>query len=161
MANYKDNSILRNAIAFFMGDTMTALDWTPCSHFVELILNGVYKGTYQLSEQIKISNDRVNVTDKGYLLEVDQLSKLEPDDVYFKTNKILLNIKDPDVENESESYNWIKSYINNVENTLYSESFLDEKSGYAQFVDLQSFADWYIIQEIAKIMTAYFGVPAI
>ena len=150
LANYTDKSNLRNATAFFMGDTMTALDWTPCSHFVELILNGVYKGTYQLSEQVKFSNDRVNVTDNGYLLEVDQLERLEPDDVYFKTNKILLNIKDPDVENESEAYNWIKDYVNNVENTLYSESFLEEKSGYAQYIDMQSFVDWYLVQEIAK-----------
>lgn len=161
LANYKDNSILRNAIAFFMGDTMTALDWTPCSHFVELILNGVYKGTYQLSEQIKISNDRVNVTDKGYLLEVDQLSKLEPDDVYFKTNKILLNIKDPDVENESESYNWIKSYINNVENTLYSESFLDENQATLNLSTYKVSQIGISYKKLPKIMTAYFGVPAI
>lgn len=150
LANYTDKSNLRNATAFFMGENMTYLDWTPCSHFVELILNGVYKGTYQLSEQVKISNDRVNVTDDGYLLEVDQLSKLDPDDVYFNTNRILLNIKDPDIENGSEAYNWIKDYVNNVENTLYSESFLDEKTGYAQYIDMPSFVDWYLVQEIAK-----------
>lgn len=150
LANYTDKSNLRNATAFFMGDELTALEWTPCTHFVELMLNGVYKGTYQLSEQVKIAEDRVNVSDNGFLLEVDDLSKMDEDEVYFKTDRILLNIKDPDVEYDTETYNWIKDYVTNVENVLYSENFLDENTGYAQYIDMQSYVDWYLIQEIAK-----------
>lgn len=150
LANYTDKTNLRNATAFFMGEEMTDLEWTPCTHFVELILNGVYKGTYQLSEQVKISDKRVNVSDDGYLLEVDQLSKLDEDDVYFQTDRILLNIKEPDVEYDTEAYNWIKNYITKIENVLYSENFLDKDTGYAQYIDMQSYVDWYIIQEIAK-----------
>lgn len=150
LANYTDKSNLRNATAFFIGDELTALEWTPCTHFVELMLNGVYKGTYQLSEQVKIADERVNVSDDGYLLEVDQLDRMEEGDVYFKTDRILLNIKDPDVEYDTEAYNWIKDYVTNVENVLYSENFLDENTGYAQYIDMQSYVDWYLVQEIAK-----------
>lgn len=150
LANYLDKTNLRNATAFFMGDEMTELEWTPCTHFVELVLNGVHKGTYQLSEQVKIAEDRVNVSDDGYLIEVDQLSRMEEDDVYFQTDRILLNIKDPDVEYGSEAYNWIKDYVTNVENVLYSEDFLDENTGYAQYIDMQSYVDWYLVQEIIK-----------
>lgn len=150
LANYTDKSNLRNATAFFIGDELTALEWTPCTHFVELMLNGVYKGTYQLSEQVKIADERVNVSDDGYLLEVDQLDRMEEGDVYFKTDRILLNIKDSDVEYDTEAYNWIKDYVTNVENVLYSENFLDENTGYAQYIDMQSYVDWYLVQEIAK-----------
>lgn len=150
LANYLDKTNLRNATAFFMGDEMTELEWTPCTHFVELVLNGIYKGTYQLSDQVKIAEDRVNVSDDGYLIEVDQLGRMEEDDVYFQTERILLNIKDPDVEYGSEAYNWIKDYVTNVENALYSENFLDENTGYAQYIDMQSYVDWYLVQEITK-----------
>lgn len=150
LANFSDKTCLRNSTAFFMGESMTDLDWTPRSHFIELVLNGKYVGTYLLTEQIKISGHRVDVTDNGYLLEVDQAGRLDPDDVFFRTNKILLCIKDTEIQQGSAEYNWIKNYITNLENVLYSEYFLDKEKGYAQYIDMQSFVDWYLVQEISK-----------
>jgi hypothetical protein len=37
----------------------------------------VYEGTYQLCEQVKVSTSRVDVTDDGFLLEIDHLDKLD------------------------------------------------------------------------------------
>lgn len=148
LANYTDKTSLRNETAFFIG-RLSVLDWTPRTHFVEVFINDVYNGTYQLCEQVKIANDRVSVTDDGYLMEVDQLSRLDPGDVYFQTPRLLFNIKEPDVEMDSERYNWIKNYVTNVENLLYNENF-DALTGYAQYVDIPSFVDWYLINEITK-----------
>ncbi|MDR2802136.1 MAG: CotH kinase family protein [Prevotellaceae bacterium] len=148
LANYTDKTNLRNETAFFMG-RLSLLEWTPRTHFVEVFLNEVYDGTYQLCEQIKIAEDRVNVTDDGYLLEVDQLSRLEAGDVYFQTSRLLFNIKEPDVEDGSERYHWIKDYVTNVEDLLYAENF-DPGTGYAQYVDIPSFVDWYLVNEITK-----------
>ncbi|GHV63734.1 hypothetical protein FACS1894199_00350 [Bacteroidia bacterium] len=148
LANYADKTALRNETSFFMG-RLSQLAWTPRTHFVEVFINEVYNGTYQLCEQIKIATDRVNVTDDGYLMEVDQLERLEPGDVYFETPRLFFYIKDPDVEYGSERYNWIKNYVSNVENLLYSENF-EAETGYAQYVDISSFVDWYLINEITK-----------
>jgi hypothetical protein len=148
LANYTDKTSLRNETALFMG-RLSLLEWTPRTHFVEVFLNDIYDGTYQLCEQIKIAEDRVNVTDDGYLLEVDQLSKLEAGDVYFQTSRLLFNIKEPDTEKDSERYNWIKNYVTNVEDMLYAENF-DPATGYVQYVDISSFVDWYLISEITK-----------
>ena len=148
LANYTDKTALRNETAFFMG-RLSQLDWVPSTHFVEVFINEVYNGTYQLCDQIKIADDRVNVTDDGYLLEVDQLSRMEPGDVYFETDRLLFNIKDPDVDYGSERYDWIKDYVANVENLLYAENF-DAETGYAQYIDMPSFVDWYLINEITK-----------
>jgi hypothetical protein len=148
LANYTDKTNLRNETAFFMG-RLSHLEWTPRTHFVEVFLNEVYDGTYQLCEQIKIAEDRVNVTDNGYLLEIDQLSRLEAEDVYFQTSHLLFNIKEPDVEKDSERYNWIKNYVANVENMLYANDF-NLEPGYAQYIDIPSFVDWYLINEITK-----------
>lgn len=149
LANYTDKTMIRNATAFHLGD-ISNLDWTPCSHFVELYLNHHYMGTYQLTEQIKIAKNRVNVTNKGYLLEVD--AKADDNDVTFYTtrNKIPFNIKSPKVEKGSNRYNWIKDHIQRIENDLYDGNFLSDTSYYKKYVDLKSFADWYLINEITK-----------
>ena len=99
---------------------------------------------------MKISEDRVNVTDEGYLLEADQLDRLSPDDVYFRTERILMNIKDPDVEPGSPQYEWIGNYVNEAENALYGADFADPETGYAKYLNVDTYVDWYVISEITK-----------
>jgi hypothetical protein len=135
---------------------ISALDWTPHGRFAELFLNEEYEGTYQLCESVKVSDSRVNVTDDGYLLEVDQLSRLDPDDVYFNTHKMLVNIKEPDVEVNDEKYNYISNYVVEAEDALFGSNFTDPETGYAKYLDVPSFVDWYLINEIAKNNDAIF-----
>ena len=75
LANYTDKTNLRNEASFFMG-RISNLEWTPRTHFVELFMNEVYCGTYQLCEKIKIADSRVNITDDGYLMEIDQPERI-------------------------------------------------------------------------------------
>jgi len=82
LANYADKTLIRNDIAFMFSRGL-GFEWTPRSQYVELKLNGVYQGVYQLVEHIRIDKDRVNIdelkvgdvdSDKitgGYLMEVD------------------------------------------------------------------------------------------
>jgi len=155
LANFMDTTAIRNELSMTLG-RMSDLDWTPNMRFAELYLNGNYQGTYQLAEQIKINKERVNISDDGYLLEVDSPSRLDADDVFFETDRMNVVIKDPDIDPGSERYNYIKDYINNVENVLYSENFTDPDEGYAKYLDVDSFVDWYLINEIAKNNDAVF-----
>ena len=150
LANYMDNACgIRNATAYAIGH-LSCLEFTPTTHFVDVFLNDRYNGTYQLCEHMKISEDRVNVTDEGYLLEADQLDRLSPDDVYFRTERILMNIKDPDVEPGSPQYEWIRNYVNEAENALYGADFADPETGYAKYLNVDTYVDWYVISEITK-----------
>lgn len=155
LANYTDKTNLRNALALYMGASSN-LDWTPKSHFAELFLNNVYMGTYQLCEQVKVANTRVNVSDDGFLVEVDQLDRMTPDDVYFNTSRLLFNIKDPDVEYNDEKFNFIKEYITQAEEALYGADFKDPVKGYAKYLDVESFVEWYLINEITRNFDANF-----
>lgn len=155
LANYLDRTKLRTDIAFHLGQ-MSVLEWTPHGRFVDLYINEVYQGNYYLCEHISISKNRVNVGDDGYILEVDQKSHLDSSDVYFETPHHYFNIKDPDVLYESTQYDWIVSTINSIEETLFSPDFLDAEKGYHKCVDLNSFADWYIINELTKNNDAIF-----
>lgn len=157
LANYYDVTLLRNAVAFYMGNEMSTLDWTPHYEMVDLVLNGQHRGIYQLGEKIKISKKRVNVGDDGFILEVD--AKASGTDILFNVSHIgyPLNIKDPDVLEGSEDYNYIVDYVSHADEVLFSDSFLDEDEGYKKYIDINSFVEWYLINEIAKNTDAFFS----
>lgn len=147
LANYYDKTMLRNALVFYLG-RLSAIDYTPRSHFVELFLNGRYDGTYQLTENLKVSSNRV----QGILLEVDRYATQEEDARYFNTPHLEfpVNIKDPDVEYDDETFNYVKDLVLKAENAIFSEDFTDPVKGWKAFFDVESLVDWYIITELAK-----------
>ena len=149
LAEFSDKTLIRNKIAFEMG-YLSQLDWTPQSIFTEVVVNGNYNGTYNISQKVEESDHRVLLGDTGYLLEIDQLHRLDPDDVFFRTNEFLINIKEPDTEYNSNEFNYVNNLINEFENVLMGSQFADPDLGYAKYIDIDSFIDWYLISEITK-----------
>ncbi len=149
LAEYSDKTMLRNTIVFEMG-YLSNLDWTPKSEFAEVYLNQEYSGTYNITQKVEEDGDRVALGDTGFLLEIDQLDRLDPDDVYFETNEFLINIKEPELANADAQYTYIKSLITQFETALFSSSYRDADSGYRRFIDMDSFVDWYLINEITR-----------
>ncbi len=149
LAEFSDKTLIRNKIAFEMG-YLSQLDWTPQSVFTEVVINGEYNGTYNISQKVEESDHRVLIGDTGYLLEIDQLGRLDADDVYFRTKKFLINIKEPDTEYNSNEFNYVSELINEFENVLMGSQFTDPNQGYAKYIDIDSFIDWYLISEITK-----------
>ncbi|WP_299521741.1 CotH kinase family protein [uncultured Lutibacter sp.] len=149
LAEHSDKTLMRNTIAFEMG-YLSKLDWTPKSEYAEVFVNNEYSGTYNISQKVEESSNRVDLGDTGYLLEIDQLERLDPDDVYFRTNDFLINIKEPDLEYGSTTFNYVKDLVNEFEIVLKSSDFKNPTSGYAKYIDVDSFIDWYLISEITK-----------
>ena len=158
LANYFDRTLLRNDLAFFMGNEMSTLDWTPHYQHVDLMLNGQYKGIYQLGEKVKIGKGRVNVGDDGFLLEIDARARTEDDARYFTVSHISnpVNIKDPEVEYDDPDYNYAKDYVTATDAALFSANFTDPEEGWQHYMDMDSFVDWYLINEIGKNNDAAF-----
>mgnify|MGYP001590381203 FL=1 len=157
LANYSDKTMLRNALAFELG-YLSKLDWTPNYHFAEVVINGKAKGLYQFTEKVETGDsNRVQIGDEGYLLEVDQLDRIDNDDIAFRTEKkLLFVVKDPDLESGSSELEKIKSYVIQTENVLYGDEFDDPNNGYSKYIDVDSFVDWYLINEISKNNDAIF-----
>lgn len=145
LANYADKTMSRNAISFELG-YLSNLLWTPKNEFAEVFINGNYNGTYQITEKVEQDEHRVNIGKNGFLLEIDSAYRLKDDDVHFFTDKNLFVIKSPEIDVDSKEYNYIKEYIFNFEKILYSNNF----DGYESFIDIDSFVDWYLINEINK-----------
>ncbi|MDP4278897.1 MAG: CotH kinase family protein, partial [Bacteroidota bacterium] len=108
LANYADKTMIRNAVAFEISRFM-GMAFTPYSRFVDVVLNGDYIGTYQVTDQVEVNPGRVDVEKQdsamttepdisgGYLLEVDGFASGEQ--VWFKTaNGMPVTVKYPDDE---------------------------------------------------------------
>ena len=149
LANYADKSAIRNHTALYMGK-ISNLDYTPSSHFVDLILNGKYEGTYEVCEKLKISNHRVAVGDDGFLLEVDGRALEKGESTYFNVAhmEMPINIEDPEVQRGDANYNYACQYVAYADAVLYSENFKDPSVGWKAYFDMDSFVDWYLINEI-------------
>ena len=155
LANYSDKTMLRNEVAFNLS-RFSNLDWTPDSRSVELYINHEYVGVYQIVQKVEETSNRVNIGNDGYLLEVDQLSRLDEDDVYFESNNYLFNIKEPKLDAGDDEYNIINEYIQLTENTLLGDNFTGAGEGYEKYIDVASFIDWYLINEVTKDNDAIF-----
>lgn len=75
LANALDESMMRNYLAFNLGKAL-GLEFTSDCQFLNLYINGQYKGVYLLCEQVQEGSNRVNINtspvgqvDTGYLLE--------------------------------------------------------------------------------------------
>ena len=155
LAELSDKSLIRNKISREMGD-ISRFDYVPKAEYVELFINDQHAGTYLIGQKVEESKNRVNVGDKGYLIEIDQTNRIDEDDVYFTTDgwskfpSNLFNIKEPSLELNSSEYNLIKNHIIDFEEALFGDNFTDANLGYRAFIDLDSFIDWYLINEICK-----------
>lgn len=153
-SNPLDSSMLRNEIGFTLS-RMSNLAWTPNSGYADVYLNDDYRGTYQISDKVEISKTKVDVGDDGFLIEVVPWNRLNNDEVYFQTPNLIFSIEDFDEETESESYKFIKDYVNLCEEAIYSQT--DSASNgmrYDELINVDSYVDWYLINEIMKNVDA-------
>ena len=150
LAEYSDKSLLRNTIVFEMG-YISSFDWTPASTFAEVFLNGEYNGVYNITQKVEEDSTRVDLGDDGYLLEIDNIERIDEDDVYITTDQFdIINIKEPDLAWNDAQYAYIDNLITQFELNLFSDDFADPVNGYAKFIDVDSFVDWFLINEIVK-----------
>lgn len=139
--------MLRYDIAFHIA-RQTELEWTPGGDYVELFMNGRHQGTYYLCEQIKVDENRVDISeDGGFLMELDQYY-----DEVNKFRSIRANLpymfKEPDEDALTpEQFSWMNTYVNAIEDLLWDDKRL--LSGeYLDHLDINSFIDYWFVQEL-------------
>lgn len=173
IANYLDNSFIRNEMAFYLSEIFE-LDYTVHGKYVDLILNGEYKGLYWFGEAIKPDVNRVNINDgsknisddedKDYLIEMDVYYD-EP--VKFKSSirNLPYMIKNDDYMVDDENnltsggearLERLQEKINDLERSLYPDfaqgmstndcSAPDES--FSQIIDIDSWAKFWFVNEI-------------
>ena len=149
-ANMYDKTLLRNRLGYKIS-TIFGLKYTPSCHYVDMILNGEFKGNYLLCDQIEVNKNRVDITKMdntcinepeisgGYLIEGDAFAEKEPS--FFKTNQgILFCIKYPSSDDiTQEQHNYIQNKFNQIEAEIYQNNL--------EHIDFESFSRYFLIED--------------
>ena len=170
--NYGDKTLMRNILAFETAKAL-GMEFVPFARPVDVILNGEYKGTYQLCDQVEVNEGRVDVeeltaedTDPeiikgGYLVEVDAYAYSEPSWFESAHYRIPVTIKSPDEDEiTSAQKQYITDLFNKVETSIKptdTYDAYDPVTGYRSIFDTRSFIQHMLTNEFASNTDCYWS----
>ena len=163
IANHSDKTLSRNYLAYELSERFSGLDFSSKHSFVDLYLNNEYKGVYLLCDQIQTGSGRVDIDESisldgnnGYLIECDGRAPeegIENQDYFISDgDDKAYAIKTPDTEEEDFLNNketeiaYIKGYMQECWDAIGSST--NAWSDVEQLIDVDSFAEQYIIDEL-------------
>jgi hypothetical protein len=156
-AAYIDKTLLRDPLAYELSRRMG--NWASRTIHCELVLNGSYRGVYILEEKIKRDRFRVDIekleADEntgsdltgGYIFEVAQSGE------GFDKRRRYVYPKASEITPQQSTY--IKTYDDAFREMIMKPGYDDPVNGYAAWIDVQSFIDEILIQELCKNSDAY------
>lgn len=171
-APYSDKSLIRNVLLYDLSNKMNR--YASRTKFCEVVINGEYKGVSVLMEKIKVDQNRVDIKKidasdlasdditGGYIIKIDKTTGAEDggwyssyltydteQDLYFQYHK-------PGSEDlQIEQKDYIKGFVDDFEAALSGEDFRNPYIGYSNFIDLNSFIDFFILNELSKNVDGY------
>jgi len=173
-APYNDKSLMRDVLAYKLGRDLGR--YAPRTRFCEVVINGEYLGVYVLIEKIKRDNHRVNIAKLnpteiagddvtgGYIIKIDKDSgsgnggwsssfyppgRSSNQQIYFQYDYPSA------AEIVTEQKIYIQQYLNNFETVLNSSAYNDPVNGYSKYIDVESFIDFFIVNEVSKNVDGY------
>jgi hypothetical protein len=170
-APYTDKSLMRNFLTFDLGRKMG--NYSPRTVYCELVINGGYKGVYILMEKIKRDNDRVDIAKLdiddlagdsltgGYIIKFDKytgtggvdwlsdFSNIGGGNRYIQYHYPQAAVMQP------QQMSYIQSFVDSFEYALAGVNFTDSLLGYSKYININSFIDLYIINELSKNIDGY------
>ena len=157
--NYGDKTLMRNQLAFELSRRF-GMPYTPFCAYVDVVLNGDYKGCYQLCDQIEVRKNRVDIEEMtpednsgealtgGYLIEVDAYAEEEPAQSMFWSDKGTgVTIKSPgDDEITPEQKEYIRAHYSSME------------INWKNYLDLNTFLRHFLVGEMSGNTDTYWSV---
>ena len=155
--NYGDKTLMRNLLAFELSKRL-GMPYTPYGTAVDVLLNGEYKGCYQLCDQVQVHKNRVDIVEMtpqdnsgteltgGYLIEIDAYAYQE--NSYFNSNKgNPVTIKSPDEDSiTSQQMSYIRQRFNTMENN------------WRMYLDTNTFLRHFLVGELSGNTDTYWSV---
>ena len=154
VASHLDLSLMRNYTGYETARRFSALDYTPRMRFVDVFVNGVYRGNYLLGDHVEISatkldlNTRVEGEDIGCVLELEKAFRAEGTKGYhyFQTPQgWCVTFKDPNADKLTAAQ---RAYIANY--FIRAENAIMRGEGYEEYIDVDSFIDWFLVETLFK-----------
>lgn len=159
---FLDKTLMRNYMWYNLAGEI--MDYAPNVRFCELVVNGEYRGVYVMTESITSGEgksrldftvDKKDNTFTGYLLRLDRGSEDEMKNIgtftqYSRRTQLQLNIVYPGTKNLTpELKSAIQQDFSDFEKALYSYDYDNDKYGYEQMIAVDSFVDYFLINELA------------
>ena len=177
LADYYDQSLVRNYTALSLAEYFDNMDFTPTPNHVTLFVNGEFKGLYLLTEKIEEEKGRLDidknlngmqtdfpflvVSDTGYIEQADTLWDEENCFKFYYTENgdIGFEIKYPSqkdlskAENVGDAHAYVKEYVEAAYRSLQTGkavtvSFSETPVTFEDLVDVESVIDYYLVNEI-------------
>ena len=150
MANHSDKTLIRTLLAMKIS-TLFEMPYTPQCRPVDLMVNGEFKGNYNLCDKIEYNKNRMQLgeleeeteqepIDGGYLFEATQYAFREGNYINT-TNGIIIGVRYPKKKDITvEQLEYIKKKINEIESDGYN--------GIVDNIDFESFSKYLLVQEL-------------
>ncbi|WP_125778188.1 CotH kinase family protein [Antribacter gilvus] len=173
---FPDKALVREALVYDLGREM-GLD-PPRYRLVELYVNddaqpvaaNDYRGVYLLVETIKNQKNRLDLkkldpedvnppdVEGGYIIKFEWMAAEEP--LLRCTGATAtcwtdLEVHDPD-DLVPAQQQYIQGYVQRLNDLLHSPGYADPVTGYASMIDVDSFVDMMIVNELSRNMDAYY-----
>lgn len=179
-APYSDKSLVRNKLIFDLARDLGG--YASRTEFVELNINDAYLGVYVLMEKIKRDDFRVDINKLkidentgedltgGYILKIDKTTGISggalneqnsftspyPPSNATMNQTIALQYEEPKPEDITvEQRTYISEYVTQFENALAGDDFMDPEVGYNAFIDVDSFIDFFLLNELSNNVDGY------
>ncbi len=177
---YSDKTFMRNILVYDLSRDMGR--YASRCKFVELTVNDAYKGVYVFMEKLKRNSNRIDINKLkedensgedvtgGYILKLDKSDNPISETTYTDEDSfpsqyssgtnmgqsIRFLYEDPKSEDiTSEQKTYISNYINGFEAILASDEFADPLIGYANYMDVASFIDFFLLNELSNNVDGY------
>ena len=169
---YSDKSLLNNVLAMKLANDLGR--YSPRTRLVELVINGDYRGVYVIMERIKRDKNRVDIAklnpdevsgddlSGGYIFRIDR-SDSEQDRWISNYRafgsdepiRFIYDTPDPD-DIVVQQQQYLQQYVLDFENAMASPQQINTKGRhYSNYIDVQSFVDNFILNELSKDVDAY------
>jgi hypothetical protein len=169
---YQDKTLIRDELGFRIHNQMG--HYSSRTRFFELVIDGDYKGVYQIEEKVKRDDGRVNIsklkyTDTtgdqltgGYIIRLDKYwtgdqgwySNYMSNATHDAANYYLYYYpKQDSIQPQQKAY--ISNYFHAFENAIVNVPLNDAVNGYRKYIDVNSFLDEFILTEFSKNTDGY------
>ncbi len=162
-----DPSLIRNYLSYDLSRTIG--EYSPRCVYCEVIINGSYQGLYIFMEKIKIDPGRVNIVKMtkadnsvpnltgGYIVKADKTTGGDAVvwSMFSYTGYVeFLHDSPKHLDITSEQSNYIYNQFLSFQNTMTARNS-SIVNGYPSIIDIPSFVDFMIINELASNADAY------
>lgn len=167
LANVFDHSMVRNALSYNL-EKEVGMDFCPGYKFADLVINGNYRGTYQICDHVEIDKNRVNINeDTGWMLEFQGRGDMLDKPLCFSKDGILMNIKNPEPADEKDEAQVaaviapIQDWFTGTWKSKWTGSnVFDTQTGWRSVNDEESLIKFWIITELTGDYDGWMTVKA-